>query len=545
MLKRIYCEKFANDIKSITFHYGLNAVLGDSNCSNSIGKSTMLMIVDFCFGGDDYIDKEKNTIQHVGPHTIYFEYVFNEKSYYYSRSSDEPNEVKQYEDGSFNSIINYLTIQGFRNILLKNYNLIDTSLTFRGAVGRFFRIYNRNTHNETRPLNSVAREDDKSGIEFLMKLYNKYGNLDNLSRIQEEISSKTKVYSNLKRFNVGSIAENQKEYQENVKEIAELEKELNTLKHENNEGLTDADIVNAELKKDLKNQRKKLRNQRRLLMNKLKDLNFDKEYDEEKFTREFNKLKEFFPNLDTSKIEEYEAFHRGVKKVLNIEKKEDNQATRELISMIDDQIIGLDLKLKNYKSIPDVQESVLNRHAEIVARMKQLKEANRNYEEWTSSASKLKDIDTKLQTTVESITSQLQIDINEKIKDINLQISPDNYPPFLNINSLKSYSFYTPEDTGTGTRFLGVIIFDLAILQTTNIPVLVHDSIMFNNIAISSLIKTLQQYESQNKKQVFIAFDHYNTKGQELLPVLERNKILLLSDEPDCLFGHQWNKITK
>lgn len=48
MLKRIRCDKFRE--KEIIFHPGLNAVIGDEIASNSIGKSTLLMIIDFVFG---------------------------------------------------------------------------------------------------------------------------------------------------------------------------------------------------------------------------------------------------------------------------------------------------------------------------------------------------------------------------------------------------------------------------------------------------------------------------------------------------------------
>lgn len=65
MLVEIYCDKFKTGGKdgkirpAIKFHKGLNAVMGDSNRSNSIGKSTLLMIIDFVFGGEDYIQKCK------------------------------------------------------------------------------------------------------------------------------------------------------------------------------------------------------------------------------------------------------------------------------------------------------------------------------------------------------------------------------------------------------------------------------------------------------------------------------------------------------
>ena len=61
MLKEISCDKFLVDgtiREPIKFHAGLNTIVGDSNSSNSIGKSTLMMIIDFCFGGLDYCIKE-------------------------------------------------------------------------------------------------------------------------------------------------------------------------------------------------------------------------------------------------------------------------------------------------------------------------------------------------------------------------------------------------------------------------------------------------------------------------------------------------------
>ena len=59
MLKRIQCDEFKTFDGAvrppIEFHKGLNAVIGNESGTNSVGKSTFLMILDFVFGGDDYI----------------------------------------------------------------------------------------------------------------------------------------------------------------------------------------------------------------------------------------------------------------------------------------------------------------------------------------------------------------------------------------------------------------------------------------------------------------------------------------------------------
>ena len=55
MLTQIICDKFLK--QPLTFSDGLNCVLGDDCATNSIGKSSFLMIIDFVFGGDDYLNQ--------------------------------------------------------------------------------------------------------------------------------------------------------------------------------------------------------------------------------------------------------------------------------------------------------------------------------------------------------------------------------------------------------------------------------------------------------------------------------------------------------
>ena len=61
MLYEIWSDKFRTGGKdgqirpAIRFHSGLNTVLGTQTRSNSIGKSTFLMIIDYVFGGSDYL----------------------------------------------------------------------------------------------------------------------------------------------------------------------------------------------------------------------------------------------------------------------------------------------------------------------------------------------------------------------------------------------------------------------------------------------------------------------------------------------------------
>lgn len=70
MLTEINCKYFSQ--KKIIFHAGLNAVLGDDNGANSIGKSTLLMIIDFVFGGKSFVEKNFDVITQFGHHEYSF-----------------------------------------------------------------------------------------------------------------------------------------------------------------------------------------------------------------------------------------------------------------------------------------------------------------------------------------------------------------------------------------------------------------------------------------------------------------------------------------
>ncbi len=66
MLSEIRCDKFR--MGSIQFHKGLNVILGDDNATNSIGKSTLLMIIDFALGGDSLLKHNGDIVDELGHH---------------------------------------------------------------------------------------------------------------------------------------------------------------------------------------------------------------------------------------------------------------------------------------------------------------------------------------------------------------------------------------------------------------------------------------------------------------------------------------------
>ena len=95
MLKEIICNEFNQ--KQIIFNKGLNTILGDDNATNSIGKSTLLMIIDFVFGGSDYL-KSIEIFNNIGHHSVQYCFEFVGCNYYFTRKTADSQTVYKCND---------------------------------------------------------------------------------------------------------------------------------------------------------------------------------------------------------------------------------------------------------------------------------------------------------------------------------------------------------------------------------------------------------------------------------------------------------------
>jgi hypothetical protein len=175
MLVEISCDKFISygePRPPIRFHEGLNTVLGDESGSNSIGKSTSLMVVDFCFGGNDYVLKSTDVQKQVDPHTIRFAFRFGKEMFFFSRDTIDHTHIARCDEG-YNRI-EIITRDEFCSFLLDKYGGKLPYISFREIVGRHFRIYGRDNLDEKRPLHAAHDQKAKDAIKALIKLFGAY-----------------------------------------------------------------------------------------------------------------------------------------------------------------------------------------------------------------------------------------------------------------------------------------------------------------------------------------------------------------------------------
>lgn len=175
MLKSIECEKLIST--SLNFKQGLNTLVGADDAYNSIGKSSVLMLIDFAFAGDDFPKKCDDVIKNIGHLDIKITFKFD-KVYSFLRSTNTPDHILNIENNEI------LGIEDFRFFLQTKYHLNKIELSFRETVSAFFRIYQRDNYNEKEPLNIVSKEPWKQIEKRILKFFEEYEKIEPFEKIE-------------------------------------------------------------------------------------------------------------------------------------------------------------------------------------------------------------------------------------------------------------------------------------------------------------------------------------------------------------------------
>ena len=545
MLKEIRCDKFMSGgvIRDpIRFHSGLNTVLGSESGTNSIGKSTFLMIIDFVFGGNDYADKASDVLTNVGPHTIQFCFEFDGQLYYFSRSPMTKSEVSKC-DSDYKET-ETITLDTFRKFLREKYQIKSNEQSFRGAVGNYFRVYLRECCDEGHPLKSSDRAPDKDGILELIKLFDKYDVISAFIKEQEKAKKQETTYKNAISFNQISAPRTKSEYTANSKEIERLQAEIEELAEKSSAGLMDVDSVVAKRIADIKGVLSKLRRQRTRIKAQLASLS-EESKTKKQIETNFSELLHYFPNADTKTLGEVENFHAGLSTALAFEFKEKKKELEALLAMTEEEISKQEEALRNVSTIADVSRAILDSYSDAMQRFNNLTEANKHYDERQRLRQKVADIGEQIAKVFKTELSVIAFNLNNLMDEYNRTVyHEDRSAPTIDIKDDSHYAFDTPNDRGTGSRYKGLILFDLAVLKLTALPAVAHDSFMLKQIEDIVLEKLFEMY-SKTEKQVFIAMDKETSYTERAQEILNDSVVLRLSPDGNELFGRSWNKKTK
>lgn len=533
MLTEIYCDKFNQS--TIHFNKGLNVIQGTNIANNSIGKSTFLLIVDFAFGGKTYATND-DILKNLGNHTICFSFSFNGSQYHFKRSIADSNYVHVCDS-------NY---EANERISLKEYNdwlskmyAIETD-SFRNAVSRYIRVYGKDNCNEKKPLNGFAKEKDETAILSLLKLLDSYNELSLIENRFNKCKEEKKALDVAQKNNlIPKISRTT--YRDNVSKIAELEFQRDGIVKEANANLIDVDTVVSKEVLSLRSQLNRLKKEYYILIEKRDLLKNERNYKFGVGKIDLEELNTYFPGVDIKRIEEINSFHNKISKVLKQEFKTSIKMLENDISRYKSKIEFIENSINELVDDNTNVQTYLNDYADTINLIDKLKNENHYYEMKLQLEETFKTEKENLKIERDRKNALVSNKINNQMRILTDRIYSEDYEaPVLAITN-NSYSFYNPNDTGTGSAFRSLIVFDLAVLELSNLPILVHDSLLLKNIADEVIHNIIKEYQKTHK-QVFISIDKVNSYDEETEKILNDNCVLRLGNNGKELFGWSWAK---
>ena len=582
MLYEIWCDRFRTGGKDgqirppIRFHAGLNAVLGTQTRSNSIGKSTFLMIIDYVFGGIDYLDSDAHIF--VGEHEIYFTFRFGDTMHRFCRKTIEKDVVYLCENCSWaeeearlerirlneekakdapalleHDLNPYvltdetLKVDEYCKFLFNEYRIESENISFRNIVGRYFRVYGRPNHDEHQPLHNTPREKDSEAITALQRLFGETQQIKDLKANEKEKAEEKKAYKAAQKYHLVRHITTKKALKQATEERDKLQEELNDLIRSKDREVEQADLSRSDEAAAINRKLAALRRNRSRLKSQLEALYINIDGHTAVTRGDIRDLAFFFPDVNIVELQSIEDFHQRLRAVLESEMSEERAQLQSSIDNLDAEIRALEEQYRSLGIPTRLPTPFLQNYSDLTMRINDLNAQ-------IDSFQKNKDVDdahkaaaTALKTAQEKELPRIAGEINAQMVRISDEIlGPEREAPRLDLKDGKSYTFGTSTNRGTGNNYKNLIIYDLSILTKTDLPAFIHDSFLLTDIGDTPTGAIVKQYikTEPSGKQVFIALDKTKSYGEETDKDLNDHQVLYLSEDGNELFGWSWDHKT-
>lgn len=537
MLKAIHSDKLKQG--SITFHAGLNVVVGDPEAKNSIGKSTALMLIDFAFGGISFYDHDGGAIENLGHHTYYFDFEFDAQRFVFSRSTENKTEVIwHHSDKEAES----LSIDDFNKFLKAKYFLHNSTGTWRSLITTHSRIWGKPNVNITKPLESHAKQTENDAINILIDIFEKTPEIQASNEsLKEKSKYKTVLDQSLEMNLIPKI--NKTQYNQNKKTIQDRQNVIDSIKNSFTTAITVYNQLMNESMIELGNKKYKLLSDRRDLSDRISRIRRDLSSSAHSVSKNMQLLVDFFPTVNKEKIETIEIFHNKIGKILSEELKLDLNTAQASLDLIDREIAQLDASIETglrlHNTPNDIFEKVFQAHKEL----EEAAAGNLYFEKREDTKAAWRAAKQEVVNLRTTILSEVTEQINNELKSITEHtLSKNRQSPIFGVNG-NSYGLHGAQDTGTGKSFLNLLSFDLAILKLTEIPFLIHDSFLFKNIENTAVSKLIELYTTF-EKQVFISLDEVQKYTVNAVEKIKICSVINL-DEHNMLYIKDWRNSIK
>ncbi|HBP5668357.1 TPA: DUF2326 domain-containing protein [Pseudomonas aeruginosa] len=525
MLKQIKCNLFNH--KQIDFHDGLNIILGDDEAKNSIGKSSALLVIDFAMGGTSLLVDDAGVIKALGDHSYDITFEFKGEPLFVRRSTERPDIVDVCDSNYIKH--DEMSLEAYREHLKRLYGLSGLESTFRSIVSPFARIWNKGESDPDHPLAGASKEKLSAGIFRLLDLFERTSDVSveraalQILKDKKDLMKRSMTAEIIPRITTTQYRSNQKLIKDNAQAISDLK--------DNFAGaITAYEALFDEKLREIQQSKNELIKQRSLTSARREKLQRDISGLSPRLTANIALVAEFFPEADLERLQQVEQFHKKIGKLVSRELKNELEALLTQESEINESITDLDQKIRLALNLKGTPTDLFAKVFELKEVTDKAREENKFFEQKTSideseAASKV-----RLDAIYNQIFLSIESSINSELEEFNkIVYGPERNPSQLRIKNANSYSFTSPLDTGTGKSYAGLVGFDIAVLSLTNLPFIIHDSMIYKNIEISATENIIRILSAFKKKQIFLAFDEAKKFNTETQKTLQSNKVLQLN----------------
>ncbi len=535
MLKEIRCVHFSHS--KISFHPGLNVVLGDDDARNSIGKSTVLMVIDFVMGGTTFLKDDAGAIRELGHHHYDFAFEFGQQRLFFSRATDTSDVVHVCDENY--ARVSELQLQNY-NALLKNlYRLDGLEGSFRSTLNPFARIWRKGGLEPDQPFVAMSKESPAIAIGRLIDMFGRSADIaDERKTLEEQKERRTLIKKSMDASIIPKITKTK--YDENTRKISENLAQIDQLK----QGLGGALSVYESLFDESLQQKQQRKNElggvRADIQNKIRRLQREISGITPRLAANVALIADYFPTVDVQRLEQVEAFHQKIGSIVKKELKDELAVALAEEAATANEIAAIDLDIQAALQTKGLPEDMFKRVFDLKEVTDRAAEENRNFERKVELDEAIKLSSGRLDSIYVRIFLDIERQVNQKLRAFNKVV----YGPFrasseLRIKSPSSYQFTSPADTGTGKSYAGLIGFDLAMLSLTRLPLFLHDSIIYKNIEVPATRRILRILAAVKSKQIFLSFDEAKKFGPEAELLLKHFTVLKLGHN-DLLYTKDW-----
>lgn len=535
MLKEIRCAHFSHQV--ISFHPGLNVILGDDDAKNSIGKSTMLMVIDFALGGSTFLKDDAGAIRELGHHRYNFAFEFGAERRYFSRATDSDNVVQvcnqDYEPQS------ELGLNDFNRLLKQLYGMEALEYSFRSVVNPFGRIWKKGGHDPSHPFVAVPKEAGAIAVGRLIDLFGRSPDVADERKTLEGFKDLKKVINDSMTANIIPKV-TRAQYTENQVSISRNKHQIEQLRNGFGGALNVYESLFDESLRQRQQHKNELAGQRAELQNKVKRLEREISGITPRLAANIALVADFFPTVDVQRLEQVEAFHQKIGSIVKKELKDEltDSLTRE--ASLAAEIAAVEWEIQKALEAKGMPDDVFSRVLELKDAVDKAASENEHFERKAGIEESISHATERLESIYSGIFLDIEREVNQKLKAFNKVVyGPLRSSSELRIKSASSYQFTSPEDTGTGKSFAGLVGFDLAMLSLTALPLVLHDSIIYKNIEVPATRRILRILAAVKSKQIFLAFDEASKFGSEAERLLKRFTAVKLAHD-DLLYTKDW-----